>query len=61
MKVISGDGSKINIYLIGSPKYRVELTSNNDKEAEDAMDKVTKKIISLIGKNKGQAKFTRTK
>lgn len=61
INTLSENGKKINIYLIGSPKYRIELSASNYKEAEASLEKITAKIINTIQKNKGQAKFTRNK
>jgi len=54
---VSEDETEINIYLIGSPKYKIEVFTNNIKHAETVIQKVTKKIIAIISKNKGFAKF----
>lgn len=59
MNVVSGDGTKINIYLIGSPKYRIEVMSTGYKNAESLIEKVSTKIINTIRKNNGNAKFNR--
>ncbi len=53
------DGIKVDINLIGSPKYRLELVGQNKKKAEAAIEKVSKSIISSIKKSGGQAKFHR--
>lgn len=59
MKVVSGDGTKIKINLIGSPKYRIEVMSTGYKNAESIIETASKKIINIIRKNKGHAKFYR--
>ena len=59
MEVTDGEETKININLIGSPKYRIEVTSSGYKHAESVIDSATKKIISAIRRNKGDAKFFR--
>lgn len=59
MEVSSGDGTKININLIGSPKYRIEVSSTGYKNAEAIMDKTSKRIINTIRKANGDAKFYR--
>ncbi len=61
VKVGSGDGTEININLVGSPKYRIEVLSSGYKNAESIMDNVSQKIISVIQKNNGEAKFYREK
>ncbi|MFX1294573.1 MAG: translation initiation factor IF-2 subunit alpha [Promethearchaeota archaeon] len=60
IKAIQDNGTKIKINLIGSPKYRIEVISNNYKNAEAAIQKVSKKISSIMENNKGQAKFYRS-
>ncbi|MHA1649487.1 MAG: translation initiation factor IF-2 subunit alpha [Candidatus Helarchaeota archaeon] len=59
IKAIPKNGTKININLIGSPKYRIEVITNNYKKAEAIIEKVSKKIINTINKNNGTAKFYR--
>ena len=59
MEGSSGDGTKININLIGSPKYRIEVASTGYKNAESIMEKTSKKIINAIRKANGDAKFYR--
>ncbi|MHA1265706.1 MAG: translation initiation factor IF-2 subunit alpha [Candidatus Helarchaeota archaeon] len=59
MQVASGNGSNVNINLIGSPKYRIEVTASGYKEAEAVLSKVVKKIENTINKNNGIAKFRR--
>ncbi|MHA1279032.1 MAG: translation initiation factor IF-2 subunit alpha [Candidatus Helarchaeota archaeon] len=54
---VKGNGIKVNINLIGSPKYRLELIAQNKRKAEAAINKVTKSITSSIVKSGGQAKF----
>lgn len=61
MKVTDGEGTKININLIGSPKYRIEVTSTGYKHAESIIDNASKNIIDEIRRNKGDAKFYREK
>ncbi|TFG05475.1 MAG: translation initiation factor IF-2 subunit alpha [Promethearchaeota archaeon] len=58
MEFASHEDTEIYINLIGSPKYRIEVISTWQKEAEAMMDKVTQKISDTISKNNGVTKFT---
>jgi len=51
--------SEINITLIGSPKYRIEVVSNTQKDADATLEKVADTIISQINKNNGTAQFSK--
>ena len=59
MTVIENDESEIDITLIGSPKYRIEVISNTQRNADVILENVAKRIIAEIGKSNGQAKFSK--
>jgi translation initiation factor 2 subunit 1 len=53
--------AKIEFTVIAAPKYRVEVSADNWKRAEDVIDKVSESIISNITNSGGQGKFEREK
>jgi translation initiation factor 2 subunit 1 len=57
IELVTEEDTEVNIYLIGSPKYKIEVFTNNYKHAETVMQKVSKKVIGAISKNKGHAKY----
>jgi translation initiation factor 2 subunit 1 len=59
MDVAENEESEIDITLIGSPKYRIEVGSNSQRNAEAIIEKVAKNIISHISQNNGEAKFSK--
>ena len=59
--VIQENGSSVNIYFIGSPKYRVEVTSKDYKTAEKHMESINTVISKNMKKNKGNLSFKRLK
>ncbi len=50
---------KINILYVSAPKYRIEVFSNDYKDAQDKMDKINKIIIDEVKKRKGIAEITK--
>ncbi|MDD1779272.1 MAG: translation initiation factor IF-2 subunit alpha [Candidatus Helarchaeota archaeon] len=59
LTAVENDESEIDIALIGSPKYHVEVISNSQRNADAILEKATKKIIAQISTCNGQAKFTK--
>lgn len=60
VETIPANGTSVSINMIGSPKYRIEVISDNMKNAQAAIEKISQKIISIIQENNGQAKFSIT-
>ena len=50
---------KVNIYALGSPKYRVEVTAKNYKDAEKALQEISSCTIQGITANGGEGQFKR--
>jgi translation initiation factor 2 subunit 1 len=55
LKEINGD-----IWSDGSPKYRVELTAPNYKDAEEALKLIVDEVLKEIQENNGEGEFTRS-
>jgi translation initiation factor 2 subunit 1 len=52
-------GSTINIYTLGAPKYRVEVTAEDYKKAELALDRVVKQTEKEWSSHEGAISFKR--
>ena len=52
---------KINIVYISAPKYRVEVTAEEYKEAEEELEAINKTISEEIKKRKGTIEIVRKK
>jgi translation initiation factor 2 subunit 1 len=50
----------INIYVMGAPKYRIEVSATNYKTAEQLLEKTVRVALKTIDNNGGEGKFTRT-
>ena len=53
--------AKIEFYVIAAPKYRVEVSADNWKRAEDLLDKVSTSVIANLTKAGGHGEFRREK
>lgn len=53
--------AKIEFTVIAAPKYRVEVSADNWKRAEDLIVKVSDSVVSNITGSGGQGKFEREK
>ena len=51
--------STVNIYTLGSPKYRVEVTSEDYKKAEFALDRIVKQAEKEWSTHEGAISFKR--
>ncbi len=51
--------STVNIYTLGSPKYRVEVTSEDYKKAEFALDRIVKQAEKEWSTHEGTISFKR--
>ena len=52
-------GNDVNIYVIGAPRYRVEVTSDSYKKAEQVLERVVNNAIKIVEGQGGKGKFTR--
>ncbi len=53
------EDANVEITCVGSPRYRIVITADEYKDAEDIMKKASNKIISLITKSGGEASLKR--
>jgi translation initiation factor 2 subunit 1 len=51
--------AEVNIYSMGAPKYRVEVTAEDYKKAEAALDKIVSYSQELWGSHEGTISFSR--
>ncbi|MFW9922537.1 MAG: hypothetical protein ACFFDW_04520 [Candidatus Thorarchaeota archaeon] len=51
--------TKIKIYTIGSPRYAIEVESEDYKLAEKALDNALKRIEDIVEKHDGTFSFER--
>lgn len=52
-------GNDIRIYTTGAPRYRIEVTAENYKEAEKILEQAINTALKTIKAEKGEGKFTR--
>ena len=51
--------STVTLYTLGSPKYRVEVTAEDYKKAEFALDRIVKQAEKEWSKREGALSFKR--
>lgn len=49
----------VDFYVVGAPRYRVEVTAKNYKEAERVLENSVQTAIQLLEKNRGHGSFQR--
>ncbi len=54
---VSSDGVRVEIYYVGSPRYRVEVSASSYKEAESAMRRVAELAINSLKAQGGKGEF----
>ncbi|MDH5389678.1 MAG: translation initiation factor IF-2 subunit alpha [Candidatus Bathyarchaeota archaeon] len=54
-------GTNVRIYVVAPPKYRVEVSAEDYKSAENALEKVTKTALKSVAKIGGKGAFEREK
>ncbi len=58
----AGNGDiSVEIYTVGAPRYKVEVTAKDYKQAEAALKKVVDTALAIIKSERGQGSFTREK
>jgi translation initiation factor 2 subunit 1 len=50
------EGSNIKAFTIGAPKYRVEVTAENYKDAEDLLERFVQTALKAIKAEGGEGK-----
>jgi len=58
-KVRKPENADVKIYVTGAPKYRVEVSAKNYKEAEKLLEKVVNTTLATVKASGGVGKFTR--
>jgi translation initiation factor 2 subunit 1 len=59
-KIRKSATSDIRFYVIGAPKYRVEVTAQTYKDAERLLTKAVDTILDTVKTNGGNGEFTRS-
>jgi len=54
------NGTNVEFYYVGSPRYRVEITAPSYKVAESVMQKAVEEAIAAVKKAGGKGEFYRT-
>lgn len=54
------DNSDVRIYVVGAPKYRIEISANNYKEAEKLLEKAVNAALETVEGAGGEGKFSRS-
>lgn len=54
------ENADVEIYVTGTPKYRVEVSAKNYKEAEKLLEKVVNTTLATVKASGGAGKFTRS-
>ncbi len=52
-------GTDISIYVLSAPRYRIEVSSRNPKDAEETLELASATAIKAVEEVGGQGKFTR--
>ena len=60
-KSVTARDVDVSFYVIAAPKYRVEISAENYKTAEQALQKVAETVTKSIKKMDGEGSFTREK
>ncbi|MGC8571357.1 MAG: translation initiation factor IF-2 subunit alpha [Caldivirga sp.] len=53
-------GVEAKIYVIGPPRYRIEVTGNNPRHVEEAFEKISSLLINEAKANGGEASVSRS-
>lgn len=56
MNVKKPEGSDIRVFTIGAPKYRVEVTAENYKDAENLLERFVQTALKIIKAEGGEGK-----
>ena len=60
-KIGESQGTEVQTYVVAPPKYRIELSAEDYKSAENALEKLTKAALKNIAKIGGKGVFKREK
>jgi len=59
-KLAAENEAAANLYTLGAPKYRVEVTADDYRKAEDVLEKIVKFTSDVWADQDGKIEFTRT-
>lgn len=59
-KISKPEGTNLNIYVVATPRYRVEVSAHNYKEAESLLKRLVETAIKNMEERGGKATFTRS-
>jgi len=54
-------GSRVNVYVVAAPRYRIEVLAENYQEAEQVLKKATETALKNIAEARGKGSFERVK
>lgn len=60
-EVGESEGADVSIYLVSPPKYRIVVSAEDYKTAENILEKATESAVKFISKNGGTGSFKREK
>jgi translation initiation factor 2 subunit 1 len=60
-EVAEEEDAEVEVYLVSPPKYRIVVSAEDYKNAENIMEKVTKSTLKFISKSGGKGSFKRDK
>jgi len=60
-KVGESEGADVTVYLVSPPNYRIVVSAEDYKSAENALEKATKSALKTIAKSGGTGAFKREK
>jgi translation initiation factor 2 subunit 1 len=60
-EVGEAENADVDVYLVSPPKYRIVVSAEDYKSAENIMEKATKSALKFISKNGGTGSFKREK
>ena len=59
-KLAAESEAAAKLYTLGAPKYRVEVTADDYRKAEDVLDKIVKFTTEAWADQDGKIEFSRT-
>ncbi len=60
-EVGESEGADVTVYLVSPPKYRIVVSADDYKSAENALEKATKSALQAIEKSGGTGSFKKEK
>jgi translation initiation factor 2 subunit 1 len=60
-EVGESEDAEVTVYLVSPPKYRIVVSAEDYKSAENVMEKATESALKFIAKNGGTGSFKREK